>query len=263
MVDWSESEKEKIWEAACGPNGTECDLTFEQFKALIQGEGGFNLVQRMATGAGAAHIERGSQAPLERFVHLDETLRQRSTSDVQDVGSITKDPSVQAAPSLPHTLSKSGVRGSGSRDDSDTDLAESSSSDGGDGTGRIKPALLTKRSGALSPELVRGANCGAILKSPSRTAADFMRRYDEPKAPLGLPKAKSESICDSHQPARDVTHSSSSPILKHQPTASGQSSARVRICILNVVKTRSNAISCLNQLSSYALISQLFCSQLF
>lgn len=60
MTDFSAAEKDKIWQAACDANGEYQELNFEQFKALIIGEGGFHLkakVEGMAATAQASQIE--------------------------------------------------------------------------------------------------------------------------------------------------------------------------------------------------------------
>jgi hypothetical protein len=77
MTDWSSSEKDKIWQSACDENGNYQDLTFEQFKALIIGEGGFHLkakVEGMAATAQAAQIDTTNESVGYQLVGLTQGM---------------------------------------------------------------------------------------------------------------------------------------------------------------------------------------------
>ena len=73
MTDWSDGEKAKIWKSACNEEGVYQELTFEQFKALIIGDGGFHLkekVEGMAATAQAEQMENGNEPVGQELVGL-------------------------------------------------------------------------------------------------------------------------------------------------------------------------------------------------
>lgn len=78
MTDWSDAEKDKIWQSACDEHGKYQELTFEQFKALIIGEGGFHLkakVEGMAATAQAAQIENTNEPVGQELVGLTRAIQ--------------------------------------------------------------------------------------------------------------------------------------------------------------------------------------------
>eukprot|EP00892_Ulva_mutabilis_P012728 jgi/Ulvmu1/9828/UM056_0069.1 len=212
VVDWSKEEKAKIWEAALDNGGKYHDLSFEEFKALIQGEGGYNLVERMAAGAGAAHIERISgpqqawDPPLARLMpDPSGTL-----PSVQASTALSSEPSrgelaaaaLGAATSSdamsvrwaaePERQASSAVRGASGEvaTDADGDDEGHESSDSEDETGKKKPALLSKRG--------EHSNDGALLRSPQRSAqlamlAAAQAGAVDTTAPSALPRKRSAS----------------------------------------------------------------------
>lgn len=214
VVDWSKEEKAKIWEAALDANGKYHDLTFDEFKVLIQGEGGYNLVERMAAGAGAVHIERisGPQPPLDPpLSQLNGLLREGSS-----LPCALESTALQSEPSrgdlsgsgAQASADMSGVRWAGGperqpsaagatatdAEDGDDDDG-TSSSDSEDEGGKKKPALLTKRRG----ELRRGQSVeGGTLRSPQRSAKAMLAAaqsasVDTSAAPSELPRNRSAS----------------------------------------------------------------------
>ena len=217
MVDWSKEEKSKIWEAALDGSGKYHDLTFEEFKALIQGEGGYNLVERMAAGAGAVHIERISgpqpqwDPPLAQLHAMRDPSMQLPTG--QESSALSSEPSRGdlAGAALgstagsdattvrwaagPERQQSAVTRGDGSVEADAADDDGRSSSDSEDEGGKKKPALLTKRRG----ELGRGNSTeGSMLRSPQRSAqlamlAAAQAGAVDTTAPSELPRKRSAS----------------------------------------------------------------------
>lgn len=209
VVDWSKEEKAKIWEAALDGEGKYHDLTFDDFKALIQGEGGYNLVERMAAGASAAHIERIS-GPQQQW---DPPLAQlngllRDPLSAQQSTALSSEPSRNLAAGAEGSVrfadgpDRNGSGGDGGGAEGADEASEGdgrSSSDSEDGGVKKKPALLTKRHGESSSTLGRGMSMeGSTLRSPRRSAQLAMLAVAQAgsvdtAAPSELPRKRSAS----------------------------------------------------------------------
>lgn len=145
MTDWSSAEKDKIWESACDEDGNYQDLTFEQFKALIIGEGGFHLkakVEGMAATAQAAQIENGAEPVGQELVGLTH--------------------GIPSNPSLPHlapvATGQSSVPLMHPDESGDWETASSHASQG--------LAVLGKRDGSSQPQ---GAQSLPVLQEHAKT----------------------------------------------------------------------------------------------
>jgi hypothetical protein len=103
MTDWSSSEKDKIWQAACDEHGNYQDLTFTQFKALIIGEGGFGLkdkVEGMAATAQAAQIDNAKPNEVVGYqmVGLEKGMRPSvSLPQLAPIANMTGEESISCA----------------------------------------------------------------------------------------------------------------------------------------------------------------------
>lgn len=175
-MDWTDAEKEKIWVAACGGEAcmATCNLTFDQFKALIEGEGGFDLHSRVKESAVAlaAHAPQTAQArPLPQGMYF-EGGSPEATRQASEEGGTTAHPS--AASALPPQQSATfDVAEGESEGESDDDAA--------------KPALLTKRNGTLSPEMSK--EMSRHLEETLRLRpATHLYNGGEPTVPTMLPQ---------------------------------------------------------------------------
>lgn len=172
-MDWSAAEKKKIWESATvagGKPGTECDLTFEQFRTLIEGGGGLGLASRVAQTVESFH---GASA---------------------------------GAPALPGLLNVQGADASGSlsRGASGSVRGRSPCSNAGDAHAADegeagKPMLLTKHYSESG-----GSSGGAASSPPDLSrfrnragAAAVAKLRAEPQTPTDLPGARAPSAAPS------------------------------------------------------------------
>lgn len=213
VVDWSKEEKAKIWEAALDAEGKYHDLTFDDFKALIQGEGGYNLVERMAAGASAAHIERIS-GPQQQWdpplAQLNGLLRDplSQAPSAQQSTALSSEPSRNLTAGAegsvrfadgPDRTGSGGAGGGAEGADDGSEEDGKSSSDSEDMGVKKKPALLTKRHGESSSTLGRGMSVeGGQLRSPRRSAQLAMLAVAQAgsvdtAAPSELPRKRSAS----------------------------------------------------------------------
>jgi hypothetical protein len=186
-MDWTEIEKEKIWVAACGSKSScaSCNLTFEQFKALITDEGGYDLPSRVHSSAVAlaATASGGAQPRPLPSVFFEPRSTQQPFPSLPDSGNTEpflqeKQPSAAQAAS-PHLswASQSSL-------DSEEDQQQ--------------PALLRKRTGGTSTSLqpAKGSLRGRLV-------GDTLNKT-EPAVPTTLPLRSKSTAQASGSPVAET-----------------------------------------------------------
>ena len=172
--------------AACGGETRmhSCNLTFDQFKALIEGEGGFDLHSRVKESAVAlaAHAPQTAQArPLPNGMYFDGGSPE-ATQHGSDAGAAAAaQPSAASALPPPQQQQQQqqqqAVRFEGAGGDSDGESDDDN----------FKPALLTKRNGSLSPEMSKEMSKHLSETLRMRPAA-HLYNGGEPAVPTMLPQ---------------------------------------------------------------------------
>ena len=203
-MDWTEEEKLKCWRAAesvasagAKAGQSECNLTFEQFTALISDEGGFDLPARVkdsAAALAAINPDLRAAAPEGHFFDADGELHRQPSSSGQQPATAGGGAAATGAtghgamaPKVRASLVGGGALPGGSGGGGGSDLARSSyassAPDSEDSKeGERRPALLARRNGG-SPEASAHGGAGDRLR-PTRPAYKMQK---EPTVPTALP----------------------------------------------------------------------------
>lgn len=199
-MDWTEEEKLKCWRAAesvatAGAKG-ECNVTFEQFKALISDEGGFDLPSRVKDSAASLAANKPDarpQAPEGHFFDADGALRREPSSTGQQSAEASGSGAAAAGgggagggrpsampPKVRASLaSGGGVLASGESDLERVSCASSVPESEDSKDGERRPALLARKNGS-SPEASANG-----FSDHLRNAR--YRMHKEPTVPTALP----------------------------------------------------------------------------